>query len=131
VADQVESQISIDVPSVLVERLSELGASILIRCPGEWGSRDTYIRPNELAGYLSDPEELVARHLGVTRTEFLAWQDEGFSVQCAARTKRGKRCRGVVTGGSHVPAKIWVQMQGGFCVAHEDGLPQPGQKALR
>lgn len=102
----------------VIDRLSDLGASIMIRHPDAWGERDVAIKPEELMEYLRGPVEFFARRLGVSHAQFIAWQEEKCSVRCAARTSKGRRCKQIVTGGSHVSAVQWLKMQGEYCSVH-------------
>jgi hypothetical protein len=67
----------------------------------------------------SDPDQVVAELLGVKKHQYLSWLEDGFCVQCAGKTQKGKRCRRIAKDGHAVSVKEYVARQGHKCEVHE------------
>lgn len=105
----------------LLKKLKGLGVMFAVSVPGPWGSETHAASSDELMVLLQDPALFYAKYYGVDRAEYIGWAEDNFSVLCASTTSKGKPCKKVVTGGANVSPKIWVQMQGEYCVVHGEG----------
>lgn len=102
--------------------LQEKGCGFYINVPNQWGAHDYPASPDDLIELNRDPVAYYVKMHGVSKIQYIQWVEESFSVHCAGKTSKGKRCKNVVTNGSNVDAKIWVQMQGEYCFLHNEGL---------
>jgi len=109
-------------PEKLIQKLASEGTTFLVTCPSPGGIAQLVASPEDVLLLLQDPVAAKAKLNGVSKQEFLGWLSDGFNVYCAATTKKARPCRGIVVGGYHVSATKWVQLQGQYCPAHEDGL---------
>lgn len=104
-----------------LRELSNHGVEYVISYPAPSGSSRFVMSPEDLVKFSENPEVAIASYCGVSLKEYLLWQEEGYSVQCAATTKKGNRCRNIATGGSRVIPREWVQLTGQYCDLHENG----------
>jgi hypothetical protein len=91
---------------------------------GGLGFGEASVRASEIVDFLIDPVRFYAAAHDVTRDQYLAWMEagetwRGAAVQCAARLKAGRRCRG--SAASAFTAKEWVALQGSYCAVHREG----------
>ena len=102
----------------LLKKLEQLGVEFCLSVPSPGGS-DTYIaKPEELLNLLEDPTTVYAKHYGVTKSEYLAWTNENFSVRCSGTTKKGTQFKNIVPGGCNVTPDQWIKLQGEYCNIH-------------
>lgn len=87
-----------------------------VRVPG--GCKTIFLKPEEVATFLTDPVQATADHMGVTKAEYQRWVDWEGTPQCGANTSKGQRCKNFVSGGSQLSLKRWMAMDGGYCVVH-------------
>lgn len=103
----------------LLQEMFDNGIEICIPLPAEYGSLTHFAkRPEEILEYLADRNAFYASTYGVSVRDFLLWKDSDFSVSCSATTSQGKPCKQIVAGGSHVPVKTWLELQGEYCRYH-------------
>jgi hypothetical protein len=105
----------------LLKKLEELGVTFCISIPSQWGQENHIANPNELLILLNDPIAIYASHYGVSKAEYLDWENEEFSAHCSAKTSKGKQCKNIVPGGSNVSPGRWVELQGEYCTIHGVG----------
>jgi hypothetical protein len=101
-----------------LDLLSDKGVAFLIAVPNECGQRDYVATPEEVIEFCNDSVGFYAKIHGVTKSEYGDWLDDLFCVYCAAKTRAGRRCRNIVTGGNQVSPKRWVELQGRYCAVH-------------
>ena len=104
----------------VLEYLSALGIQFHVETLVVGGSHSIYIGVEDVVKYTENPTLFIANYWGVTVENYKQWQAEEFSVHCAAFTKRKKRCKNVVTGGTSVFPNVWAEMQGDYCEVHSD-----------
>src|ERR1035438_7567411 len=105
--------------------LSEKGVDFCISVPhecGECGQTTFRATPEDLVIFVDDPAAIYAKAHGVTKSEYRDWVDDECIAHCAAKTRAGRRCRNMVVGGYQVSAKRWLELQGGYCAVHGDGV---------
>jgi hypothetical protein len=73
----------------------------------------------QAAEYNTDPDAYAARHLGLTKFEYVLWVDLDGAPLCGARTQGGDLCRNAVPGGVQLPASEWkARHRKDFCATH-------------
>jgi len=105
-----------------LRKLQELGVSFCVSIPSPEGGETHIATPEELVKFPDDPIALYASHYGVSKSQYLSWANEEFSVRCPAKTRKGKRCKAIVKGGYNVEPLRWVELTGEYCVIHGEGL---------
>ncbi|WP_169169205.1 MULTISPECIES: hypothetical protein [unclassified Acidovorax] len=105
----------------LLKKLQELGVAFCVSVPSQWGQETHIAKPEELLALIEDPTVVFAAHYGVSKSEYLAWANEDFSVHCSGKTSKGKQCKNIVPGGSNVSPSTWVELQGEYCTVHSVG----------
>lgn len=107
----------------LLLRLQDLGVSFLGDAPGpQHHAPDHYsLSVEDLLAWLADRDGAVARRNQVTTEEYHAWIAADGHVRCCARTKAGKRCRGIVPGGGNRTLTEWAERTrvGELCTSHQ------------
>lgn len=103
-----------------LHKLQELGVAFAISVPHQNGIQSFVANPEDLILLINDPVAIYAKHYGITKKQYLEWADSYFSVQCSGLTRKGRRCKNIVTGGSRVDARTWVSMQGMYCDIHSE-----------
>lgn len=101
-----------------LDRLKSLGCHFLIEIPNESGVESHFLTVPEVRQFHDDPTAIYAKKLDVTKEQYSQWHEEGCSARCAGITRKGRRCRNTVPGGSLVNARRWVELQGEYCVLH-------------
>lgn len=105
-----------------LKELRELGTSFSIAVPAPYGIQTFVVGPETLIKLRKDQAVAHAECYGVSKEDYLSWVEEEFSVRCAAKTAKGKRCKNAVEDGCSVEPKTWVEMQGMYCHVHEYGV---------
>ncbi len=102
-----------------VELLTSKGVTFVIDLPdGVAGLRMHCLRPRDVAGYLADPVAYYASFAGVSKADYVEWEAAEGMVQCSAKTRKGKRCKGIVRDGYGVRPAEWLKKQGEYCPMH-------------
>ena len=101
--------------------LHERGVQFCISVPNEAGQQTYVATPADVLTFMEDKDAIYAKALGVTKSEYRDWMEEGCMAYCAATTRGGRPCRGVVPGGHQVNAARWVALKGEYCTAHAEG----------
>ncbi|SUB63857.1 Uncharacterised protein [Plesiomonas shigelloides] len=103
-----------------LRKLEELNVTFCISVPSRWGDEIYIARAEELSNFISDPIAIYATHYGVSKSVYLAWANDDFSVYCSGKTSKGRPCKKIVTGGSNVSPKRWLELQGEYCSVHQE-----------
>lgn len=92
-------------------------------CAPNHGSGEVWMDRHKLLAFLRDPLAAAAQLHGVTVPQYQAWLESEGHVQCAARTRRRRRCRNHVAGCCGIPwsALEWLAHQGAYCTVHAEG----------
>ncbi|MGF1631257.1 MAG: hypothetical protein ACFCUT_17430 [Kiloniellaceae bacterium] len=93
-----------------------IGFAANVRAPG--GYTTIYLEPEEVATFLTDPDQAAADHMGVTKAKYQRWIEWDGTPQCGAKTSKGKRCKNFVSGGMQMSLERWLETDGGYCVVH-------------
>ncbi|WP_161675387.1 hypothetical protein [Vibrio toranzoniae] len=101
--------------------LYDSGVRFSVSYESECGETTLFLSPDDLLLYQQNPELVIAQYSGCTVADFHNWKGEGFNVQCSAKTRKGSRCKNVVTGGHMVDLKTWASLSGHYCEIHENG----------
>lgn len=101
-----------------LNRLQELGVEFGISIPNQWGATTIAASPQQIVEFEDDPVAFYAKAHGVSVQNYLSWVESNYHVYCSGKTKKGKRCKNVVVGGSNVDADTWANMQGSYCSLH-------------
>ncbi len=88
----------------------------------ECGTRDLFLSPEQVIQYQNNPGMVIAQSYGLTEMDYKNWKGSEFMVQCSALTKKGSRCKNIVTGGYMVDLEEWVKLSGEHCDLHENGV---------
>jgi hypothetical protein len=107
-----------------VDYLAQLqvkGINFSITYENEIGRSTLALSASEVELYLSKPNLVIAKKLGVTEYQYNLWQSEEFNVRCSATTNSGDRCMNIVKNGSMVPLERWLTLYGDYCHTHEWG----------
>ncbi|MEQ9800101.1 MAG: hypothetical protein RLO53_07210 [Salinisphaeraceae bacterium] len=102
----------------LLKDLQKAGMSFMVERPRHGGTESVLLTPNQAVRFLGNPAAVLAETYEVSEADFLQWIEDRFSVRCAARTTRNRRCRATATGLSSVDPKTWVANQGALCSNH-------------
>src|SRR5262245_6698521 len=102
----------------LMAALEHHGIRLYVGVPAPYGGEEVSIPPGELLTFLADPRCFIAAHYGMTVAEYIDWSGFYFSVRCAARTRAGRRCRNIVTGGHQCAAADFLRLRGSYCIVH-------------
>jgi hypothetical protein len=105
----------------LLAAMEDQRLTVLYADRTETGTQEVAIPCGELPAFLADPVTWLADHYQVSRGQYLAWHESGYTVRCAGSTSRGKPCRNAVEGGSTVGLARWVELQGEYCHLHSIG----------
>jgi hypothetical protein len=62
------------------------------------------------------PDAFRAKREGVTLSQYLTWRECEGSIQCSAKTTRGKRCKRIVH--ARLDPKEWVEIEWDYCPLH-------------
>lgn len=76
------------------------------------------LEPREVPAFVRDPEQGVADHFGVLKSQYLDWLATDGQPRCGSRTAKGERCRYHVSGGIRRSLEDWLHEDGGFCAVH-------------
>lgn len=98
----------------------DAGMQVTTSLPNPGGSMTYVLSQDQVKLGLEDQNELIANLNGITKAQAIAWQTDQFNVYCAGHTKTNRPCRNIVSGGSQVSAREYVQMQGALCQIHQD-----------
>lgn len=101
-----------------LNRLHELGVRFSVGIRDGQGGKEHIASPEELILLESDPVGGMAKILGVSKTDYMGWSNEDFSVVCAGTTSTGRRCKNIIEGGHFVSAQEWAEKSGGYCYIH-------------
>ena len=101
-----------------VRRLSALGVTFHVSHPAPGGSRTLELPADDLMSFERDPIAYFAQRHRVTREQYIDWHASQYSVQCAAISKGGRRCKHIVKGGRDLDIDRWVELQGRYCEIH-------------
>ncbi|EGQ8808788.1 hypothetical protein DC847_RS23515 [Vibrio parahaemolyticus] len=102
-----------------LDSLYENGVRFSVSYKSECGETTLFLSPDDLLLYQKSPEIVIAQRSGVTVADFHNWKGENFNVQCSAKTRKGTRCKNIVTGGYMVDLKTWASLSGHYCETHE------------
>ena len=105
----------------LLDGMEEHHLTVLYAHSNEAGTMQVSIPCRQLPTFLADPVTWLADHYHVSRAQYLAWHESGYTVRCAGSTSRGQPCRNAVEGGSTVSLARWVELQGAYCHVHSMG----------
>ena len=82
----------------------------------EYVSLDT---PSAIRRFRRDPEGFFAKLNNATVAQYHAWLETQGRPRCAGFTKKGKRCRALISGGSQRPFTEWLRLDRvEYCVVH-------------
>jgi hypothetical protein len=110
----------------LLGGMEEHRLTVLYAHPNETGTKEVSIPCTQLPAFLANPVTWLANHYQVSRAQYLAWHESGYTVRCAGSTSRAKPCRNAVEGGSIVDLTRWVELQGEYCHVHAMGRADGG-----
>ena len=65
-----------------------------------------------------DRDQYAADMFGVFKSQYLDWIETDGTPRCGAKTKKGRRCQNIVSGGIQMSMEDWLQEDGGFCTVH-------------
>lgn len=82
------------------------------------GATHVCLSPEDVLRFIEDKTAVSAEMWGVTKYQFIDWLNDGKSARCAAKTKKGHRCKHNVANGIQVEPQVYVQMQGEYCTLH-------------
>ncbi len=99
-----------------VKKLGQLDIGFYCTHDDYAGARFITLTEEQVLQYAEDPVGYLAKFYGVTKDEYLGWHRSGYRVQCAGKTRSGKRCRGSVA--RNIEPKEWAALQGSFCHQH-------------
>lgn len=90
---------------------------VAISSAHDMGSDDLMLNRAQAEEYNKDPDAFSAKHIGITKQQYLDWVEHGPELQCVGTTKAGKRCqRGDLCMGG---VKDWVEMSERYlCPSH-------------
>jgi len=101
-----------------LRQLAASGIKFTIAIPTECGACDRLFAPEDVALFLREPDELYAKHHGVTLSQFRDWLEAEGKVTCSGTTTLRKPCKNTVPGGFCVSPTEWVRLQGEYCDLH-------------
>lgn len=102
-----------------IQRLDLLGVGFTISHEGPEGRVTLGVFAEQLQRFVDDPAAWLAAYYEVSADQYLAWHRSSYNVLCCASRNNGQPCKGIVPGGSRTKnPKTWLQMLGGYCVAH-------------
>lgn len=111
--------------SEVIQRLADSGIGFTASHDGPAGKITVTLTPGQLEIFWRDPAEAFASVYGVSRGDYIAWHAAGYMAQCGNLTARGRRCRNAVVDGHLVGTPDrWLEMQGGYCKVHCEGLSE-------
>ena len=84
-----------------------------------WGGDNIFLSKDDLEKYIEDFPKFCADHYELTSDQYQRWMATHGTPQCGEKTKRGNRCKRQ-SGGSQLPAKEWLEKEGGICVYHKN-----------
>jgi len=105
--------------SQIVEELTQLDVGFYCTHPTYGGQATISLSPQNLLLYVQDPVSYLASYYKISKADYLAWHQSGYSVLCAGKTRAGKPCKNVVESGSGVEPRRWLELQGSFCHVHQ------------
>lgn len=93
--------------------------SFVVEYQGLGGCEHFVASSEQFDEFKNNPIDLVALHLGVSVTEYMAWVESGGYVQCRATTAKNARCKGSVVG-RYMVCSEWsvANKNGGYCHIH-------------
>lgn len=103
---------------LFLQSLTALGVKFTVPLPTPDGFSDRPISIEDILMLENDKDSIFAKLHGITLSQYLAWRSAEYHVQCAALTKKGRRCRQSLPGGVIIDPKKWLEMQGDYCAVH-------------
>lgn len=91
---------------------------ISISAAHRMGSDDIVLNRKQAEEYNKDPEEFEAKHIGVSKDDYLKYLESYPDLKCTAITKSGNPCKNIdcCMGG----AKTWIRMyKTHLCPTHQ------------
>lgn len=101
-----------------IDALANAGISFAAHMPCPGGSATIWLPPQDVAIFVKDPQQAAANYFKASKQEYLDWVATDGTPRCGAKTRSGKRCRNIVSGGIQQPFERWLQLDGGFCTIH-------------
>jgi len=104
----------------LLQALVNAGLELAVSVPAMGGARTCVATVEQALRLLEDKEAVYGELVGLSKPDYIEWQASDGSVYCCARTKAGKRCRNVVSGGTWLEPTAWKALQDakGYCTVH-------------
>lgn len=73
---------------------------------------------NQVDKFNADPDSYVAKHVGLTKSDYLEWVRLDGAPLCAGQTKNGQDCKNLI-GHIQMSANEWFNThREGYCKAH-------------
>lgn len=102
-----------------IKELAEKDVGFYVSHAAPGGQRTVPLRAQEVIAYAADPVGFLAKHYGVSKSDYLGWHQAEYRVFCSGFTKTGARCKATVTGLSYVQTpKEWAENQMSYCAIH-------------
>ena len=108
------TQLTEEMAQALIDANIKLVGSV----PAAEGYHSVGLSAKEAAAFFVDPEGFAAAFYGVSRDDYRSWLAAEFCARCGGTTKKGTRCRKMVPGGTLVPPKLWLRLEGSYCELH-------------
>lgn len=101
-----------------IDAMAAAGIHFIVEAAVPWGGMTLTVSAQEVPGIVANRDQGIADHLGVPKSQYLAWVATDGLPRCGATTSKGERCRNPISGGIQRPLKEWLQEDGGFCTVH-------------
>lgn len=98
--------------------LEDAGITLSASVRTPYGSETITIDAKDAERFLADRDGYAAARYGIPREDYIAWVESEGTPRCGEITSKGTRCRNFVSGGIHLPLKVWMKLDGGQCAVH-------------
>lgn len=104
----------------LLQALVNARLELAVSVPAMGGAWTCAATIEQALRLLEDKEAVYGELVGLSKPDYTEWQASDGSVYCCARTKAGKRCRNVVSGGTWLEPAAWKALHEmkGYCAVH-------------
>lgn len=102
-----------------IKELAEKDVGFYVTHAAPGGQRTVPLGAQEVIAYAADPVGFLAKHYGVSKSDYLGWHQDEYRVYCSGFTQKGARCKATVPGLSTVETpREWADNRGGRCALH-------------